>query len=337
MHSEGDLATQNNNTNTNNNDNDDKTINNNDNNNDTTTNGVNENIEDRLNLTNGLHVMKATSWHQDLEEDYKMSSPSRGHCLIVNNVVFDLDMFPKRKGSDKDAFRFKDIFTQLGFEVDCKRNLNSEKMKSIFKQKAALCHSKHDALVVILLSHGTESGIYGIDGIEIDLNDILSYFDNKKCKAMRGKPKIFIVQACRGRQADYGVRETQTFFSQPESQTFAMPSQLTQVNSQPTKIPRWIEIDRDHHPTRTDMVLCFASHSGYVSTRNEEDGSWLGDSLAYHLVREAHRRHLLEIFNMVSRDVRKRRSNDGIKQVLEVTTIGFDKNLYFNPGLSDAE
>ena len=81
------------------------------------------------------------------------------------------------------------------------------------------------------------------------------------------------------------------------------------------------------------MVLCFASHSGFVSTRNEEDGSWLGDSLAYHLVREAHRRHLLEIFNMVSRDVRKRRSNDGLKQVLEITTIGFDKNLYFNPGL----
>lgn len=284
-----------------------------------------------------LQVTMATSWRRNFEEDYKMTSPLRGYCLIVNNVDFDMDVFPQRKGSDKDAWRFKTIFTQMGFEADVKRNVNSEKMKSLCRQKATLCLNKHDALVVILLSHGTECGIYGTDGIEVDLNDILSYFDNKKCKAMRGKPKVFIVQACRGRQTDYGVKETQNvFISQPDSQPCSLPSQLTQINTQMPKMPRWAEVDSNHQPTRTDMVLCFASQSGYVSTRNEEDGSWLGDSLAYHLATCAHQRHLHDIFNMVSRDVRKRRSTDGLKQVLEVTSIGFDKNLYFNPGLSDS-
>lgn len=283
----------------------------------------------------GWDVIKATQWHTDPIEDYKMTSRVRGICLIINNVTFDMNIFPTRKGSDMDAFRFKEIFRQLGFEVDCKRNLTAEKMRNTFKQKAALCMAKHDALVVILLSHGTESGIFGTDGLEVDMNDILSHFDNKKCRQMRGKPKVFIVQACRGRLADYGVRETQTFFSQPESQSYAQPSQLTQNNSQSTRIPRWTEVDKEFHPTRTDMVLCFSSHTGFLSTRNEEDGSWLGASLAIHLEKEAHRRHLIEIFNMVSRDVRRRRSTDGHKQVLEITTIGFDKNLYFNPGLND--
>lgn len=280
-------------------------------------------------------VIRAQYWHSDEIEDYKMSATQRGICLIINNVEFDLELLPKRKGSDKDAYRFKEVFKQLGFSVESKRNLTAEKMKSLFRQVSARCMAKHDAVVVILLSHGTESGIYGTDGLEVDLNDILSYFDNKKCKQMMGKPKVFIVQACRGRLADYGVKDTETFFSQPESQTFTQPSQLTQVNVESPKLSRWSEIDRNFHPTRTDMILCFSCHTGFVSTRNEDEGSWLGASLAFHLQKEAYRKHLIEIFNMVSRDVRRRKSTDGHKQVLEITSVGFDRNLYFNPGLVD--
>lgn len=283
--------------------------------------------------TNSWYVVKATSWRFDLAEDYKMTARQRGICLIINNVNFEHDMFAKRKGSDMDAYRFKEIFKQLGFSIESKRNLTADKMKAIFKQISARCMVKHDSLVVILLSHGTESGIYGTDGLEVDMNDILTYFDNRSCKQMMGKPKVFIVQACRGRLADYGVRDNQAFFSQPESQT--QPSQLTQITLESPKISRWTEVDKNYHPTRTDMVLCFSCHAGFVSTRNEEEGSWLGASLAQHLQNDAWRKHLIEILNMVSRDVRRRKSSDGHKQVLEITTIGFDRNLYFNPGLSD--
>lgn len=284
--------------------------------------------------TTGWQVTPSRIWHADPIEDYKMSSSDRGICLIINNVQFELDSLPKRKGSDMDAYRFKEIFKQLGFTVESKRNLTAEKMKSILKQISARCVAKHDALTVILLSHGTESGIYGTDGLEVDMNDILTYFDNKKCKQMLGKPKLFIVQACRGRSTDYGVRDTQTFFSQPESQNLTQPSQLTQNIKDSPKISLWSETDGHYHPTRTDMVLCFSCQTGFVSTRNEDEGSWLGASLATHLQRESCRKHLMEIFNMVSRDVRRRKSMDGYKQVLEITTIGFDRNLYFNPGLN---
>lgn len=290
-----------------------------------------ENINCRSSLN--FNVQQTTQWHNDPVEEYNMTASQRGICLIINNVLFELDVFSKRKGSDMDAFRFKEIFKQLGFLVECKRNLTADKMKAAFRQISARCMSKHDALVVILLSHGTESGVYGTDGLEVDMNDILTYFDNKKCKQLMGKPKVFIVQACRGRLADYGVKDSQAFFSQPESQTFTQSSQLTQNNLESPKISRWMEVDKNCHPTRTDMLLCFSCHTGYVSTRNEEEGSWLGASLALHLQNESYRRHLIEILNMVSRDVRRRKSADGHKQVLEITSIGFDRNLYFNPGL----
>lgn len=306
---------------------------------DNCTNSITNYNNNTINVSNeigddGLEVVKAQKWPDNATENYEMSSRERGYCLIINNVTFENNVFPARKGSDMDAFRLRKIFKQLGFEVDCKRNLSSEKMQNAFKQKAALCQSKHNALVVILLSHGSEHGVYGVDGIEVNLNDVLSYFDNKHCKTMRGKPKIFIVQACRGRMVDYGVlNNTQQFFSQPESQSNLQPSQLTQINSQVVRLPHWGKLDKDHNPIRTDMVLCFSTQTGYVSNRNEEEGSWLGSSLAMRLCQEAHRRHLMDIFNMVSRDIRMRRSSDGLKQVLEITIIGFDKNLYFNPGM----
>lgn len=278
-------------------------------------------------------VVKSAALRYDMNEDYKMTSAQRGICLIINNVNFELDVMQTRKGSDMDAFKFKRIFRELGFTVESKRNLTSEKMKSVFKQICARCVAVHDALVVILLSHGTESGIYGTDGLEVDLNYILTCFDNKNCKSLKGKPKVFIVQACRGRRADYGVGVSQTYFSQPESQTLTQSQQLYQMNSQPPKISRWSELDKHYMPTRTDMILCFSCHTGFVSTRNEDEGSWLGASLAQHLQNESCNRHLIEILNMTSRDVRSRKSTDGYKQVLEITSIGFDKNLYFNPGL----
>ena len=336
------IENEENDNNNNNNSNSCASIKNNDGNNSIENNDSNVNHTDKINDNNTvvnnqntLTVVKATEWHRHPIEDYKMTSRSRGICLIVNNVDFDLDLFAPRKGSDKDAFRFKEIFRQMGFDVDCKRNLTADKMKNVFKQKAALCMGKHDALIVILLSHGSETGIYGTDGIEVDMHDILSHFDNKKCKPMRNKPKVFIVQACRGRLVDYGVPDSQSFFSQPDSQSHAQPSQLTQSNSQTTKLPHFGVVDKEFCPTRADMVLCFSSHIGYVSNRNEENGSWLGTSLATHLVNQAHQKHLIEIFNMVSRDIRARRSSDGLKQVLEINIIGFDKFLYFNPGLTD--
>lgn len=282
-------------------------------------------------LSNKWAVRTANTWHQDLIEDYKMSSRQRGICLIINNVSFELDSLPARIGSDMDAHRFKKIFTQLGFEVESKRNVTSDKMKVTFKQISARCSIKHDALVVILLSHGTESGIYAVDGLEVDLNDILTNFDNKRCKQMIGKPKFFIVQSCRGRLFDYGVKETQTLLSQSGTQGSTQASVFN--SSERLKITRWTEFDNNNHPTRTDMLLCFSCQTGYVSTRNENEGSWLGASLAKYLVRESCRKNLIQILNMVSRDVRKRKSSDGHKQVLEITSIGFDKNLYFNPGL----
>ena len=56
------------------------------------------------------------------QQYYSMSSRPRGFCLIINNVEFvDHLNYPKRIGSDEEAQRLANVFSQLYFEVSKKR------------------------------------------------------------------------------------------------------------------------------------------------------------------------------------------------------------------------
>lgn len=148
---------------------------------------------------NMMTVKLAELCHNNPEEDYKMTAKPRGPCLIVNNIDFENEIFPTRKGSDEDARRFDEIFQQLGFTVIMRRNQTADQMRQLFVDVSNECKPEHDALFVFILSHGSERGIYGTDGCEIDLDtEVLSCFDNRTCKALIGKPKVFVIQACRG-------------------------------------------------------------------------------------------------------------------------------------------
>ena len=53
--------------------------------------------------------------------------------------------------------------------------------------------------VVIILSHGNDGGlINAADGKSVSTEYVLRRFNNDACPALKGKPKFFILQACRG-------------------------------------------------------------------------------------------------------------------------------------------
>lgn len=216
---------------------------------------------------NLMSVKAATICHNNPEEDYKMTARPRGKCLIVNNINFENEIFPTRKGSDEDANRFDQIFTQLGFETIMTRNLTADQMKDKFRELASACKPEHDALFVFILSHGSEHGIYGTDGLEVYLeSEIISCFDNRNCKAMLGKPKVFVIQACRGRAKDCGGEgDTTDSIAWPS----VMASPTIRSASQENRVPNsWLPSHPGHdgkkrkHPIRTDMLLIFSCLAG---------------------------------------------------------------------------
>ncbi len=146
-----------------------------------------------------LTVIKATKIKSTKYGNvYDMKSRPRGFCLIIDNQLFSVPDLAFRAGSRADADRLSDVFSQLGFDVFRYVNQNVDQMQTLLKQLSINPElANHDALAVIILSHGIRDEIYGTDGL-IAVEDILSLFNNINCRLMIHKPKMFFLSACRG-------------------------------------------------------------------------------------------------------------------------------------------
>lgn len=56
----------------------------------------------------------------------------------------------------------------------------------------------HDALVVVVMSHGNKGAIEGTDDKDVPIDKLTEAVDASNCSALGGKPKWFIIQACQG-------------------------------------------------------------------------------------------------------------------------------------------
>ncbi|CAM6000571.1 unnamed protein product [Sphagnum balticum] len=109
---------------------------------------------------------KTSADSTDGEQVYRNESTPKGLCLIINNCTFnDPKRFPERLGSHVDGDSINALFTQLGYTIVSRKNLNGQ--------------------------------LFGIDGVSIDEQFIWCTFSAEKCPALVNKPKLFFIQACR--------------------------------------------------------------------------------------------------------------------------------------------
>ncbi|KFM82850.1 Caspase-7, partial [Stegodyphus mimosarum] len=122
-----------------------------------------------------------------------------GECLI-----FDYNKFKKgncRKGSDHDAKRLEQDFSALGFDVTIHPNKTTCETKNILKDASQLERLSNNVFICCILSHGDPGRIQTYDGI-LYVNDFLKPF---KSTSSEGVPKIFIIQACQGKEGEQHV------------------------------------------------------------------------------------------------------------------------------------
>lgn len=66
-----------------------------------------------------------------------------------------------------------------------------------------------DCFVCVICSHGLSGGIVCVDDETIPLDEITSYFDAKNCPNLKGKPKVFFIQACMGsKESNYCLEKS---------------------------------------------------------------------------------------------------------------------------------
>lgn len=106
----------------------------------------------------------------------------------------------RREGSDVDEQKLKEIFGFLRFSVRVERDKTAAELFGIFdKIRFLKSLESHDAFVCVILSHGGSGDlIFGVDGRSVSVHDITKKFNDENCFALRGKPKMFFVNACRG-------------------------------------------------------------------------------------------------------------------------------------------
>ena len=136
---------------------------------------------------------------------YRMKSSPQGIAVIINNKTFTR-ILGDRNGTDKDAAALEKLFTYLGFYTNRYNDFTGSKMKSTLKDVAAMDYKHYDCLLVAILTHGIKGKLYGIDGVAIPVEDLTTLFNGDQYPSLIGKPKIFLLQACRGGSYDRGVK-----------------------------------------------------------------------------------------------------------------------------------
>lgn len=173
-----------------------------------------------------------------------------------------------------------EVFSWLGFRVLCCNDQTQEQMQralNCFASPSDLSQLQElgvkewsgsmftglqaapehgDAFVCCILSHGRENAVLAIDGKPFSIKDIIRTFKATTQSTLTGKPKMFLFQACRGREEQQGV------------------------------LQKYLQTD-DHHslsiPEEADFLVVMSTVEDYVSFRHPIDGSWFIQSLCQQL------------------------------------------------------
>merc|ERR1719234_1280585 len=214
----------------------------------------------------------------------------------------------------------------LEFDVAIHRNLH---LAAFFKVITEFCcnkmHKEADMTVVVILSHGQDGVVYASDGQSINMEYIYEFFNNRNCPNLMGKPKFFVVQACRGDRPDQGVEEE----DKNEAHGQAKKRRAEALDGVAGDIG---DVCRAR-PTWEDMIIAYSTIPGYASLRDHQHGTWFVQSLVEVFMTHSHDTELVDLLRMTSERLSHFTNEQGEKQTCNVEMRHLYKRIYFNPGL----
>ncbi|KAI4892983.1 hypothetical protein NFI96_027793 [Prochilodus magdalenae] len=127
-------------------------------------------------------------------------------ALLINNVEFDREDM-KRNGAQRDEENMGTLLRGLGYDVVKHTNLSGKEMDEAigsFAKRAE--HADSDSTFVVIMSHGKRDAILGVhhspsnpaDFLPVDR--IYHHLNSANCPALINKPKVILIQACRGEE-----------------------------------------------------------------------------------------------------------------------------------------
>nr|XP_022319489.1 uncharacterized protein LOC111122170 isoform X3 [Crassostrea virginica] len=152
--------------------------------------------------------------------EYNFRHDVRGIAVVISNEKFCPDSGNKmesREYAEEELRKMKEMFSGLGFIVMLFKDLTAQQMyeviQTVTSKEMDFFFEKSDAFACVLASHGNEVQeenptnpnvkvyhhvIYGTDRA-IRTHLLMDLLKGNRCRQLRGKPKLFFIQACRSR------------------------------------------------------------------------------------------------------------------------------------------
>ncbi|XP_024132997.1 caspase-1 [Oryzias melastigma] len=241
-------------------------------------------------------------------------------ALMITNKTF-LNEKMNRSGAEKDEENMERLLSNLGYKVEKHTNLTGKDINEAFISFSKQQKLKQtDSVIVVLMSHGKLGAVLGVDEYEFPVNNIYEHLGSEKCPALLDKPKIIIIQACRGAQ------KGSVLVSDGESQAGGFQS--------PAAAEDLLEDSWRYVHKEKDFISLLSCTPDTVSYRQPDRGSILIQYIVDIFRSDANTQHIQELFRKVmfrfeSFDV----SNKRQMPTIDRTTVS--KHFYFFPGLGD--
>ncbi|KAM9305614.1 caspase-8-like [Gastrophryne carolinensis] len=244
-------------------------------------------------VSQDTQAISADSLPQSPEGFYKIKCKDRGTCLIINNFNFEKarQNYPKcaknwqdRVGTNIDEvsineplFEFpiqtnfihrffadslSEVFRILNFQVQVKKDLDGHSITKTVQSYSKLNYEDRDCFVCCLLSHGNKGVIFGTNGQSVPIKDLTCYFRSSLCPSLKGKPKLFFIQACQG------VEPQKCVPAESDACHASGDSKVAQC---------------DLIPNEPDFLLGMATTLDSLAFRDPSKGSWYIQSLCKEL------------------------------------------------------
>ncbi|KAG2455863.1 CASPE protein, partial [Polypterus senegalus] len=202
------------------------------------------------------------------QRKYDLQPMRRGLVLCVTDG---------REGSEEDLKNISKIFTKKRINFVKVINPRGEeilpKIKT-FRDEINNAREDTSCSFVVLMSHGNQDVIKGVDNMEEKLQNLFTLFNNEQCPKLQNKPKVFIIQACRGSVKDKGT-----------------PYIDDDTDFEKENIVRML-------PTTSDTLVVYASMPGYVAIRNPVLGSRLITEMTTIFETFSDQHHIVDLFTM---------------------------------------
>lgn len=209
---------------------------------------------------------------------YDTTNDYRGLALVFNHENFETEK--KRDGTNEDRDNLKDLLSSLKFDVHIYDDLDKKEVLKTLKIWSEEKYSDCDCLVVVVMTHGDPHNLYAKDSC-YPVESLWVNFIGNRCPSLIGKPKMFFIQACRGKALDQGV------VFDPERQNDKKDCKTYEGSNS--------------SPPMADLLVMYSTYEGHCSWRNPKNGGVFIQTLCSELKANGNKRELLTLLTGVSR------------------------------------